>query len=134
MEKLNDRVIFQLIFMSLFLLVPNLAFAQSAAAVGLSSFGGIMPLVLIFVFFYLFLIRPQHKKTKEHQNLLNALKKDDKIITSGGLYGTVVSVKGDIVDVKISPEVCVQIVKQFISRVVTKEIKEQIRVPEVIKK
>jgi preprotein translocase subunit YajC len=133
MEKFTDRIISQLVFVSFFLLVPNLAFAQSSAG-GLSSFGGIMPLVLIFIFFYLFLLRPQHKKTKEHQSLLNALKRDDKIITSGGLYGTVVSVKGNIVDVKISDEVCVQIVKQSISNVVTKETKEKIRVPEIVKK
>jgi preprotein translocase subunit YajC len=133
MEKLTDKIIFQLVFMSLFLLVPNLAFAQPLVG-GLSSFGGIMPLVLIFIFFYLFLLRPQHKKTKDHQNLLNALKKDDKIITSGGLYGTVISVKGNIVDVKISDEVCVQIVKQSVSNVITKEAEEKIRVPEIVKK
>jgi preprotein translocase subunit YajC len=131
MKKLNDKVLW-LVFMLLLLLLPNLAFAQSSG--GLSSLGGIMPLVLIFIFFYLFLLRPQRKKTKEHQNLLSALKKDDKIVTSSGLYATVVSIKGDLVDVKISEGVCVQIVKQSISNVVVKESKEKVRIPEIVKK
>jgi preprotein translocase subunit YajC len=59
--------------------------------------GGIMsfflPLILIFVVFYFFIIRPQQKRQKERQNLLNALKKGDKVIAAGGLHGTVIGLE-----------------------------------------
>jgi preprotein translocase subunit YajC len=64
--------------------------------------------------------------------MLDALKKDDKIITSGGLYATVVSVKGDVVEAKIAENVKVQIVKATITTVVTAPVNEVVT-PEVIK-
>ena len=97
-----------------------------------NAFGGLMPLIIIFVFFYLFLIRPQQKQRKEHQKMLDALKKDDKIITAGGLYATVVSVKGDTVEAKISDNVRIQIVKQTISTVILPQTNAV--TPEIIKK
>ncbi|MDR3253673.1 MAG: preprotein translocase subunit YajC [Endomicrobium sp.] len=124
--------VFLLLFMSVFVM-PSLAFARSPLE-GLSSFGGLMPLVLIFIFFYLFLLRPQQKKAKQHQNLLNALKKDDRIISAGGLYATVNSVKGNIIEAKIADGVCVQIAKQSISAVITKETEEATKIPEIVKK
>jgi preprotein translocase subunit YajC len=116
-------------------MMPSLAFAR-ASLEGLSSFGGLMPLALIFIFFYLFLLRPQQKKARQHQSLLNALKKDDSIITAGGLYATVSSVKENIVEVKISDGVYVQVAKQSISVVISKEKKAEkfIEIPEIIKK
>ena len=56
------------------------------------SNGGItqfLPLILIFIIFYFFLIRPQQKKAKEHKNMVNAIKRGDKVITSGGIFATV---------------------------------------------
>ena len=56
------------------------------------SNGGItqfLPLILIFIIFYFFLIRPQQKKAKEHKNMVSAIKRGDKIITSGGIFATV---------------------------------------------
>lgn len=121
------------IFLMAIIVMPSLAFAQPSS-MGLSSFGGLMPLILIFVFFYLFLLRPQQKKAKEHRNLLNSLKKDDRIITAGGLYATVSAVKGNIVEAKVSEGVCVQVAKQSISAVITKEYEEAAKIPEVVKK
>ena len=74
-----------------------------------SAFGGFVPLIVIFVIFYFLLIRPQQKRAKEHTALLNGLKKDDKIITNGGLYGVITGVKGDVLEVKIAENVKVEI-------------------------
>ena len=116
----------------MFLLADSIFADGAPAAPAGNAFGGLMPLIIIFVFFYLFLIRPQQKQRKEHQKMLDALKKDDKIITAGGLYATVVSVKGDTVDAKISDNVRIQIVKQTITTVILP--KTDAVTPEVIKK
>jgi preprotein translocase subunit YajC len=129
MEKFINLFIFSLTI----ILMPSLSFAQSLPG-GLSSLGGLVPLILIFIFFYLFLLRPQQKKTKKHRDLLNSLKKDDRIITGGGLYATVSSVKGNIVEARISDGVHVQVVKQLISAVITKEDEEASKMTEVVKK
>lgn len=113
--------------------LPSLASAQEMGG-GASAFGGLMPLLLIFVFFYLFLLRPQQKKAKEHQALLNAIKRDDRVITAGGIYGTVVNVKGNIVDVKIANGVNIEVAKQSISAVITKQEEETAKIPDVISK
>jgi preprotein translocase subunit YajC len=129
MGRLIDLFVFLLVVISM----PSLLFAQSFSG-KLSSLGGLMPLIFIFIFFYLFLLRPQQKKTKKHHDLLNSLKKDDRIITGGGLYATVSSVKGNIVEARISDGVNVQIVKQLISAVVTKEDEEASKMTEIVKK
>jgi len=83
-----------------------------------SAFGGLLPLILIFFVFYFLLIRPQQKKVREHQRLLDALKKGDEVITSGGIHGTISAIKGNVVDLKIAEEVKVVISKSAISTVV----------------
>jgi preprotein translocase subunit YajC len=79
------------------------------------SNGGItqfLPLILIFIIFYFFLIRPQQKKAKEHKNMVNAIKRGDKIITSGGIFATVERVMdNDKVEVSISGNVNIELVK-----------------------
>ena len=77
--------------------------------------GSIVPLVLIFVIFYLLLIRPQQKRTKEHKKMLENLKKGDKVITSGGVYGVIEAVGTNTVTVKISENVKVKLGKAFIA-------------------
>jgi preprotein translocase subunit YajC len=128
MKKLIDL----LVILVIFLVAPSNASAHAAGGAG--ALGSFLPLILIFVFFYLFLIRPQQKKAKEHQKSLNVLKKGDKIITSGGIYGTVNAVRDNVLDIKIADDVNVQIAKQSIGTVITKEAKEQAKVPEVVKK
>jgi preprotein translocase subunit YajC len=115
------------------LVIPSVAFAQATSG-GAGALGSFLPLILIFVFFYLFLIRPQQKKAKEHQKSLNALKKGDKVITSGGIYATINAIRDNVLDIKIADGVNVQIAKQSIATVITKETQEQARVPEVVKK
>jgi len=77
--------------------------------------GGIaqfLPLILIFIIFYFFLIRPQQKKAKDHKNMVNAIKRGDKIITSGGIFATVEKVMdNDKVEVSISDDVRIELVK-----------------------
>ena len=79
------------------------------------SNGGItqfLPLILIFIIFYFFLIRPQQKKAKEHKNMVKAIKRGDKIITSGGIFATVERVMdNDKVEVSVSDNVNVELVK-----------------------
>ena len=74
--------------------------------------GQFIPLILIFVIFYFFLIRPQQKKVKEHKAMVENLKRGDKVVTSGGITGTVERlVDNDTVEVVIAENVKVQIVK-----------------------
>ena len=77
-----------------------------------SGIGQFIPLILIFVIFYFFLIRPQQKKVKEHKIMVENLKRGDKIVTSGGLVGTVERVlENDRLEVNISENVKVEIIK-----------------------
>ena len=77
-----------------------------------SGIGQFIPLILIFVIFYFFLIRPQQKKVKEHKAMVESLKRGDKVITSGGITGTVERIiDNEKVEVKISENVSVEIVR-----------------------
>ena len=77
-----------------------------------SGIGQFIPLILIFVIFYFFLIRPQQKKVKEHIAMVESLKRGDKVITSGGITGTVERlIDNDKVEVEIADNVKVEIVK-----------------------
>ena len=77
-----------------------------------SGIGQFIPLILIFVIFYFFLIRPQQKKVKEHKIMVEGLQRGDKVITSGGIVGTVERViDNEKVEVKISENVNVEIIR-----------------------
>jgi|TARA_B000000557_G_scaffold119237_1_gene96746 preprotein translocase subunit YajC len=77
-----------------------------------SGIGQFIPLILIFVIFYFFLIRPQQKKVKEHKLMVENLKRGDKVVTSGGIVGTIERVvDNDKVEVLISENVKVEIIK-----------------------
>ena len=77
-----------------------------------SGIGQFIPLILIFIIFYFFLIRPQQKKAKEHKIMVANLKRGDKVVTSGGIVGTVERVmENDKAEIEISEDVKVEIVK-----------------------
>ena len=77
-----------------------------------SGIGQFIPLILIFVIFYFFLIRPQQKKVKEHKLMVENLKRGDKVVTSGGFVGSIERViDNDKVEVAISENVKVEIIK-----------------------
>ena len=83
-----------------------------------SGFAQFIPLILIFVIFYFFLIRPQQKKVKEHKAMVAALKRGDEVVTSGGIVGKIERVLGDDkVDILISENVTVQVVQSTIQSV-----------------
>ncbi|MCK4441876.1 MAG: preprotein translocase subunit YajC [Sulfurovaceae bacterium] len=75
-----------------------------------------LPLILLFGIFYFLIIRPQQKQQKEHQEMLEALKKGDKILTTGGLYGEVAKVEEDFIKIKLNDTTIVKLDKAFISR------------------
>ena len=84
-----------------------------------------IPLILIFVIFYFFLIRPQQKRVKEHKAMVEALKRGDEVITSGGIIGTVERImEDDRIEVIIGENVKVQIIKSTITSQLKKEIKK----------
>jgi len=77
-----------------------------------SGIGQFIPLILIFVIFYFFLIRPQQKKVKDHKLMVDTLKRGDKVVTSGGVIGTIERVmENDRAEIKISENVNVEIIK-----------------------
>jgi len=86
-----------------------------------SGFAQFIPLILIFVIFYFFLIRPQQKKVKEHKSMVAALKRGDEVVTSGGIVGKVERVLGDDkVDLSITENVTVQVVQSTIQSLLNK--------------
>ena len=86
-----------------------------------SGFAQFIPLILIFVIFYFFLIRPQQKKVKEHKLMVSALKRGDAVVTSGGIVGKIERVLGDDkVDILISENVTVQVVQSTIQSILNK--------------
>jgi preprotein translocase subunit YajC len=97
------------------------AYAQAAS--GASAFDpmSFLPLVLIFVVFYFLLIRPQQKKAKEHRAMVEAVRRGDRVVTSGGLIGTIAKVVNENeVQLEIAEGVKVRVVRASISDVLTK--------------
>jgi len=86
-----------------------------------SGFTQFIPLILIFVIFYFFLIRPQQKKVKEHKLMVASLKRGDEVVTSGGIVGKIERVLGDDkIDISISENVTVQVVQSTIQSLLSK--------------
>jgi preprotein translocase subunit YajC len=96
------------------------AYAQGADGGTTAVIMQLLPLLLIFAVFYFLLIRPQQKKMKEHRGMLQALKRNDKVITAGGIVATVTKVRDDSdeVEVEIAAGVRVTVVRGTISSVV----------------
>jgi preprotein translocase subunit YajC len=100
----------------------DIAYAMGPAPQGgqggpLGMISSLLPLVLIFVIFYFLLIRPQQKKAKEHRQMVENVKKGDKIITSGGIYGVVENVGANTITLKIAENVKVKFGKGYIATV-----------------
>jgi preprotein translocase subunit YajC len=96
------------------------AYAQDAAAGGGAMLMQLLPLLLIFGVFYFLLIRPQQKKMKEHREMLGTLKRNDRVVTAGGIVGRITTVRdgADEVEVEIAPNVRVTVVRGTISSVI----------------
>jgi preprotein translocase subunit YajC len=88
-----------------------------AAQMGPGGLQQFVPLVLIIVVFYFLLIRPQQKQAREHQQMVENLKKNDQVVTSGGLYGRIEDIQGDQLRLEIAPGVIVKHERRQISAV-----------------
>jgi preprotein translocase subunit YajC len=96
------------------------AYAQDAAGGTAGVLMQLLPLILIFAVFYFLLIRPQQKKMKDHREMLQKLKRNDKVITGGGIIGTIAKVRDDSdeIEVEIAPNVRITVLRGTISSVV----------------
>lgn len=93
------------------------AFAQSG---GFAEGGlGLMPIILVMIIFYFLLIRPQQKRAKQHKEMLAALKRGDKVVTNGGITGTIIKAVEDseTIEVEIAKDVKVSVVRTMIADV-----------------
>jgi len=97
------------------LAVIGTAHAEGAPASAGGGFASLVPLLLIMVIFYFLLIRPQQKRVKEHRNMIESLKKGDKVITGGGIYGTITDVKDDFLRIEIADGVRIKVRQDSIS-------------------
>ena len=99
----------------------DLAYAMGTGGAGGGQsgggFGAFLPLIIIFAIFYFLLIRPQQKKAKQHKQLLSALKKGDRVVSSGGLHGLITGLSDDVVTMEISPKVRVKVSRASIAGV-----------------
>ena len=96
------------------------AFAQAGGNGG-SGFEALLPLVLIFVVFYFLLIRPQQKKQKQHKEMLTAIRRGDRVVTGGGIVGTVTKVVDDKeLAVEITDGVKVRVQRALVASVISK--------------
>ena len=77
------------------------------------------PFIIILVIMYFMVFRPQQKKQKEHQEMLNKIKRNDEVMTSGGIYGKVIEIKDQVVILEVAPNVRIRVNRPQISAVTT---------------
>jgi len=82
----------------------------------MQSLGQFLPLIFLFGIFYFLIIRPQQKQQKEHAEMLESLKKGDKIVTAGGLHAEVVKVEEDFIKIKLNDTSIAKLDKAFVNR------------------
>ena len=94
------------------------AMGQSGGQAGQAGgIAGFLPIIILFVIFYFLLIRPQQKKAKEHREMITDLKKGVRIITSGGIYGTIISLDESTVGLEIAEKVKIKITRGNVAAV-----------------
>ncbi len=104
------------LFVSFLFLLPGLAFAQQSQPSGVTRWiVFLFPFIFLFGLVYLLFILPAQKQQKRHREMLASLKNGDKIVTSSGIYGTIVRVGDTTVDVRISDKVIVRMDKQAVT-------------------
>jgi len=97
--------------------------AQGQLGGGLA--GGIVPMVVIMVIFYMLLILPAQRRQKKTQAMLNALKTGDKVLTNGGIYGTIVGIENDAVQLRIADQVKIKVARSAIAGLQVEDSKEE---------
>jgi preprotein translocase subunit YajC len=98
--------------------MADLAYAQVGTPAGPGPLIQFLPLILVFVVFYFLLIRPQQQKAKARQVMIESLKRNDEVITVGGLYGRVMELNEKVVTLEIAPKVLVRVDRSHIDEVV----------------
>lgn len=99
--------------------------AEPAARPQGSMFTALLPFILVFVIFYFLLIRPQRTKQKRHQEMVEQLKSGDKVITAGGIHGTVMGVQKDRIELKVAANVKIDIAKNSIAVILTPKLQQK---------
>lgn len=87
----------------------------------LGALGPFVPLILLFVIFYFLLIRPQQKQQKRRQELLASLKKGQRVVTIGGIYGVIKEISEDVLTLRIADSVNIKFARGGIDRVIEEE-------------
>ncbi len=99
------------------------AFAMGASGGGAAGqaggLAGFLPIIILFAIFYFLLIRPQQKKAKEHRDMIGNLKKGTRIITSGGIYGTIISIDDTTIGLEIAEKVKIKISRGNVAALIT---------------
>ena len=98
--------------------------AQPAPRGGGSFITALIPFILVFVIFYLLIIMPSRRKQKRHQEMVERLKPGDKIVTTGGIYGTIMGTHQDKIELKIAANVKIDIAKNAVGAILTQKKKE----------
>lgn len=88
---------------------------QAGADAGQNSLMSFAPLILMFVIFYFLLIRPQQKKQKDLREMISNLKRGDKVVTGGGIVGTISALRDDRVEVEVANGLVITVLRAFIS-------------------
>ena len=101
--------------------MTSVAYAAAPAGGGAGGFASFLPLILIFVVFYFLLIRPQQKQAKQHQAFLGDLKKGNKVITKGGIYGEITKLTDTVLTLEIAENVQIKVDRQSIAGPQVKE-------------
>ena len=109
-------ILITLIGVNLMFPLISVAYAQSADAASGSAFFQFIPLILILGVFWFLIIRPQQKKQKEQQRMVDSLRKGDKIVTNGGIFGTIVKVGDDRLTLEIASKIQIQLERHQVSR------------------
>jgi preprotein translocase subunit YajC len=112
-EKRRNQVIFA--FSSAVCSIDHLAVAFQAPGGGIGLMGSILPLILIMVIFYFLMILPAQRRQKKVTEMLSALKNGDKVITNGGIYGTIVGLEDDAVQLRIAEQVKMKVARSAIA-------------------
>jgi len=111
----------------------NPAWAQAGAADAPSFAVQMLPLALIFVVFYFMLIRPQQQRAKQHQEMLANLKRNDEVVTSGGIHGKIVTIGDAVVELEVASNVRIRVDRAQIAAVSAKPGADKIKEKEKAK-
>ena len=99
----------------------SIAYAADPAAGAAGGFASFIPLILIFVVFYFLLIRPQQKQAKQHRAFLADLKKGNKIVTKGGIHGTITGITDNVISLEIAKDIVVKMSRDAVAGSLSKD-------------